>query len=183
MTDKVLPLLDQLRILQVGAVRPWCWTAIWRRSTASRPWLSTRQSDGLQPPNAGQDAPVLPELPSAPRADLLTVRSISTDGRKSSPVVSIFTSMAPQIRRSAFGESQVLEKSAPMVRKSASSSKPLPTVMVSHLSWTHLIFGPAKVWRSLTPFVSTRHAKALRDGRPKMGANGWQTVKEYRPDA
>lgn len=33
---------------------------------------------------------------------------------------------------------------------------------------------PAKVWRSLTPFVSTRHAKTFRDGRPKMDANGWQ---------
>ena len=34
---------------------------------------------------------------------------------------------------------------------------------------------PAKVWRSVTPFVSTRHAKAFRDGRPKMDAeNGWQ---------
>jgi CRISPR-associated protein Csb2 len=34
---------------------------------------------------------------------------------------------------------------------------------------------PAKVWRSLTPFVSTRHAKTFRDGRPKVDANGWQT--------
>jgi CRISPR-associated protein Csb2 len=33
----------------------------------------------------------------------------------------------------------------------------------------------AQVWRSLTPFVSTRHAKTFRDGRPKMDANGWQT--------
>jgi len=33
---------------------------------------------------------------------------------------------------------------------------------------------PAKVWRSLTPFVSTRHAKTFRDGRPKMDASGWQ---------
>ncbi len=31
-----------------------------------------------------------------------------------------------------------------------------------------------KVWRSLTPFVSTRHAKTFRDGRPKMADNGWQ---------
>jgi CRISPR-associated protein Csb2 len=37
-----------------------------------------------------------------------------------------------------------------------------------------LLFGPARVWRSLTPFVSTRHAKTFRDGRPKMGGNGWQ---------
>ena len=36
------------------------------------------------------------------------------------------------------------------------------------------LFGPAKVWRSFTPFVSTRHAKTFRDGRPKMGDNGWQ---------
>ena len=42
------------------------------------------------------------------------------------------------------------------------------------------LFGPsqgdraAKVWRSLTPFVSTRHAKSFRDGRPKMDDNGWQ---------
>ena len=33
---------------------------------------------------------------------------------------------------------------------------------------------PAKVWRSLTPFVSTRHAKTFRDGRPKIDASGWQ---------
>lgn len=37
------------------------------------------------------------------------------------------------------------------------------------------LFRPAKIWRSATPFVSTRHAKAFRDGRPKMDAeNGWQ---------
>ena len=42
------------------------------------------------------------------------------------------------------------------------------------------LFGPtkgertAKVWRSVTPFVSTRHAKTFRDGRPKMDDNGWQ---------
>lgn len=35
-------------------------------------------------------------------------------------------------------------------------------------------FGSSKTWRSVTPFVSTRHAKAFRDGRPKMDANGWQ---------
>ncbi len=34
---------------------------------------------------------------------------------------------------------------------------------------------PSQVWRSLTPFVSTRHAKTFRDGRPKMDGNGWQT--------
>ncbi len=34
---------------------------------------------------------------------------------------------------------------------------------------------PAKIWRSATPFVSTRHAKTFRDGRPKIDAdNGWQ---------
>ncbi len=36
------------------------------------------------------------------------------------------------------------------------------------------LFGPAKVWHSLTPFVSTRHPKSFRDGRPKMDSNGWQ---------
>jgi len=36
------------------------------------------------------------------------------------------------------------------------------------------LLGPSKVWRSLTPFVSTRHAKTFRDGRPKMDDNGWQ---------
>jgi CRISPR-associated protein Csb2 len=36
------------------------------------------------------------------------------------------------------------------------------------------LFGRARVWRSLTPFVSTRHAKTFRDGRPKMDASGWQ---------
>ena len=42
------------------------------------------------------------------------------------------------------------------------------------------LFGPtknerkAKVWRSLTPFVSTRHAKTYRDGRPKLDASDWQ---------
>jgi CRISPR-associated protein Csb2 len=36
------------------------------------------------------------------------------------------------------------------------------------------LFGVARVWRSLTPFVSTRHPKAHRDGRPKLDADGWQ---------
>lgn len=36
------------------------------------------------------------------------------------------------------------------------------------------LFGSSKIWRSLTPFVSTRHAKSFRDGRPKMADNGWQ---------
>jgi len=35
-------------------------------------------------------------------------------------------------------------------------------------------FEEAKIWRSATPFVSTRHAKTYRDGRPKMDENGWQ---------
>lgn len=35
------------------------------------------------------------------------------------------------------------------------------------------LFGPARVWRSLTPFVSTRHPKTHRDGRPKLDADGW----------
>ncbi len=37
------------------------------------------------------------------------------------------------------------------------------------------LFGVSKVWRSATPFVSTRHAKKFRDGRPKIdAASGWQ---------
>jgi CRISPR-associated protein Csb2 len=37
------------------------------------------------------------------------------------------------------------------------------------------IFCASKVWRSLTPFVPTRHAKTFRDGRPKVDeASGWQ---------
>ena len=35
------------------------------------------------------------------------------------------------------------------------------------------LFAPAKVWRSLTPFVATRHPKTHRDGRPKLDADGW----------
>ncbi len=35
------------------------------------------------------------------------------------------------------------------------------------------VLGEAKVWRSLTPFVSTRHPKTHRDGRPKLDADGW----------
>ncbi len=34
--------------------------------------------------------------------------------------------------------------------------------------------GTSKVWRSLTPFVPTRHGKTYKDGRPKMDDNGWQ---------
>ena len=36
------------------------------------------------------------------------------------------------------------------------------------------LFASANVWRSTTPFVSTRHAKNFRDGRPKIDENGWQ---------
>jgi CRISPR-associated protein Csb2 len=36
------------------------------------------------------------------------------------------------------------------------------------------LLGSAKAWRSLTPFVSTRHAKTFRDGRPKIDDSGWQ---------
>lgn len=36
------------------------------------------------------------------------------------------------------------------------------------------IFRSSKVWESLTPFVSTRYPKAYRDGRPKIGPDGWQ---------
>ncbi|MBN2508124.1 MAG: type I-U CRISPR-associated protein Cas5/Cas6 [Verrucomicrobia bacterium] len=35
------------------------------------------------------------------------------------------------------------------------------------------LFGPARIWRSLTPFVATRHPKTHRDGRPKLDADGW----------
>lgn len=36
-------------------------------------------------------------------------------------------------------------------------------------------FATARRWHSLTPFVSTRHVKTFRDGRPKIDeANGWQ---------
>lgn len=34
--------------------------------------------------------------------------------------------------------------------------------------------GDSKEWRSLTPFVSTRHGKTHKDGRPKIDTNGWQ---------
>src|SRR5207247_460344 len=36
------------------------------------------------------------------------------------------------------------------------------------------LFTRSQTWRSLTPFVSTRHAKTYRDGRPKLAQNGWQ---------
>lgn len=36
------------------------------------------------------------------------------------------------------------------------------------------LFATSKIWRSLTPFVSTLHTKTFRDGRPKLDANGWQ---------
>lgn len=35
------------------------------------------------------------------------------------------------------------------------------------------IFARSKRWRSLTPFVPTRHAKHYADGRPKLDADGW----------
>ena len=35
------------------------------------------------------------------------------------------------------------------------------------------IFAESKRWTSLTPFVSTRHAKHYADGRPKLDADGW----------
>jgi CRISPR-associated protein Csb2 len=35
------------------------------------------------------------------------------------------------------------------------------------------IFQRSKRWTSLTPFVSTRHAKHYADGRPKLDADGW----------
>lgn len=36
------------------------------------------------------------------------------------------------------------------------------------------LFATAPAWISLTPFVSTRHAKTYRDGRPKIAPNGHQ---------
>ena len=36
------------------------------------------------------------------------------------------------------------------------------------------LFASAKTWQSLTPFVSTRHGKTFRDGRPKIDETGWQ---------
>jgi len=35
------------------------------------------------------------------------------------------------------------------------------------------LFGEARGWQSLTPFVPTRHPKNYRDGRPKLDADGW----------
>lgn len=35
------------------------------------------------------------------------------------------------------------------------------------------LLGKGKVWRSLTPFVSTRHPKTHHDGRPKLDNDGW----------
>ncbi|NGO38544.1 type I-U CRISPR-associated protein Cas5/Cas6 [Limisphaera ngatamarikiensis] len=34
------------------------------------------------------------------------------------------------------------------------------------------LFGPANVWRSLTPFVATRHPKTHRNGQPKLDVDG-----------
>jgi CRISPR-associated protein Csb2 len=40
---------------------------------------------------------------------------------------------------------------------------------------TSPLFKPSEKWRSLTPFISTRHAKTYRTGTPKMDADGsWQ---------
>lgn len=36
------------------------------------------------------------------------------------------------------------------------------------------LFGKARTWRALTPFVGTRHPKTYRDGRPKLDSNGRQ---------
>jgi CRISPR-associated protein Csb2 len=36
------------------------------------------------------------------------------------------------------------------------------------------LFGPARAWRSLTPFVPLRHPKHHRDGRPKLDEHGRQ---------
>lgn len=41
-----------------------------------------------------------------------------------------------------------------------------------------VLFGPARLWRSATPFVSTRPRKTLPDGRPKLDAEGWQVGSE-----
>jgi len=35
------------------------------------------------------------------------------------------------------------------------------------------LFTKSRLWTSLTPFVSTRHAKHYADGRPKLDAEGW----------
>ena len=35
------------------------------------------------------------------------------------------------------------------------------------------LFAESRVWRSLTPFIPTRHPKTHRDGRPKLDADGW----------
>lgn len=36
------------------------------------------------------------------------------------------------------------------------------------------LFAKARVWRSATPFVSTRHPKTFNNGRPKIDEEGWQ---------
>jgi CRISPR-associated protein Csb2 len=36
-----------------------------------------------------------------------------------------------------------------------------------------LLFSAANAWRSMTPFVPTRHPKNHRDGRPKLDSDGW----------
>lgn len=42
-----------------------------------------------------------------------------------------------------------------------------------HSTFDTPIFAESKCWTSLTPFVSTRHAKHYADGRPKLDADGW----------
>jgi CRISPR-associated protein Csb2 len=42
-----------------------------------------------------------------------------------------------------------------------------------HSTFDTPIFAESKRWTSLTPFVSTRHAKHYADGRPKLDADGW----------
>jgi CRISPR-associated protein Csb2 len=37
-----------------------------------------------------------------------------------------------------------------------------------------VLFGPARLWRSATPFVSTRSSRTFSDGRPKLDPDGWQ---------
>lgn len=41
-----------------------------------------------------------------------------------------------------------------------------------HLAAYPSVFGPARVWRSRTPMVLTRHPKRYRDGRPKLNEEG-----------
>jgi CRISPR-associated protein Csb2 len=47
------------------------------------------------------------------------------------------------------------------------------TTVAAQGTMGHLV-GPARVWRSLTPFVPLRHPKRHRDGRPKLDEHGRQ---------